>query len=427
MSQRIYHSTWSVLAGALAGIVLFAMGSISQASSLAWTKTGPVGESLGGGACGGSDINGDGYNDVVAGSPGYANGGPNNAKGKVTIWSGRDGGATTLATLIGEKAGDGFGESGGGAGDVNGDGVGDFVIGASGWTQSYGKIYVYAGHATGNPTLLYSKDGKSLGLAKHVQFAELDTTPRSPGDFDGDGRDDFAAGAFGHSAGNGRVFVWSGATGAQLFSATGTIAGQLGFRMDFADVNNDGRSDLVVSENIANANKGRVRVFLGPSGIEAPYSPINGENAGDRFGGSVATAGDFNADGYEDIVVGAGAFGGSSTGKVYVYSGFNGLLLASVVGSAAGTLGQRVDTAGDFNQDGFSDIMTVSPNTKRFSVYTGPDLGGGVPYYTYTSSLIGFGRNLCHLGDTNGDLFPEALVGDPDSGSTNLFVFTGNP
>ena len=50
---------------------------------------------------------------------------------------------------------------------------------------------------------------------------------------------------------------------------------------------------------------------------------ITGENSGDRFGGSVSARGDFNGDGINDILIGAGTYNGS-TGRVYLIFGRSG-------------------------------------------------------------------------------------------------------
>ena len=60
---------------------------------------------------------------------------------------------------------------------------------------------------------------------------------------------------------------------------------------------------------------------------------INGQSAGDLSGFSVASAGDVNGDGFDDLIVGArdaDPTGGSGAGKSYVVFGTGGGFSASI-------------------------------------------------------------------------------------------------
>src|SRR5437762_8000747 len=76
------------------------------------------------------------------------------------------------------------------------------------------------------------------------------------------------------------------------------------------DVNGDGYADIVVGARFydeGEADEGKVFLYLGgPSGISTtPAWTAQGNQAGARFGISVASAGDVNRDGYDDVVVGS--------------------------------------------------------------------------------------------------------------------------
>jgi hypothetical protein len=88
------------------------------------------------------DVNGDGYDDVVVGAPGYQN-----STGRAYLYLGSANGlsATPAFTATGETAGNAFGVSAGMAGDVNGDGVGDFIVGANHYDNARGRVYLYFG------------------------------------------------------------------------------------------------------------------------------------------------------------------------------------------------------------------------------------------------------------------------------------------
>ena len=76
------------------------------------------------------------------------------------------------------------------------------------------------------------------------------------------------------------------------------------------DVNGDGYSDVIVGApqyDGAQLDGGRAYVYFGSASGLAPAASwlADGDKSSAQFGGSVATAGDVNGDGYSDIVVGA--------------------------------------------------------------------------------------------------------------------------
>jgi hypothetical protein len=83
-----------------------------------------------------------------------------------------------------------------------------------------------------------------------------------------------------------------------------------------------------------------------------------------RFGYSVSSAGDVNNDGYSDVIVGAYAYdnGQSNEGRAFVYHGSSSGLSASPAWSAepnqaSACFGYSVSGAGDVNGDGYSDVI----------------------------------------------------------------------
>lgn len=90
---------------------------------------------------------------------------------------------------------------------------------------------------------------------------------------------------------------------------------------------------------------------------------------GGRFGKSVNTAGDLNGDGYSEVVIGArdAALGEAGEGVVYIYYGSaNGIGVAPdltlEINQAGASFGNSVSTAGDINGDGFGDLVIGAPN-----------------------------------------------------------------
>ncbi len=102
---------------------------------------------------------------------------------------------------------------------------------------------------------------------------------------------------------------------------------------------------------------------------------INGQSAGDFSGWSVASAGDINGDGFDDLIVGAyraDPAGGTEAGKSYVVfgksSGFGASINLFAIKAGTGGFvingqsaldrsGVSVASAGDVNGDGFDDLI----------------------------------------------------------------------
>ena len=148
------------------------------------------------------------------------------------------------------------------------------------------------------------------------------------------------------------IYTFTGEGGGDLFGWSVASAG---------DVNKDGFDDLIVGAVINDASgfqAGRAYVYSGLNG-DTLYV-FTGEAAGDRFGHSVASAGDVNNDGFDDLIVGAylNDAGGSDAGRAYVFSGQTGDTLYTFAGEAAeDRFGYSVASAGDVDNDGFDDLI----------------------------------------------------------------------
>ena len=142
-------------------------------SSVNWIA-GTAGTSFGASVASAGDVNGDGYSDVIVGSPGYSSN-----RGRARVYWGSPAGFTTYNTVSGEAVSNYFGASVAAAGDVNGDGYSDVVVGAHATGTNTGKAYLYLGNGEaggGVPLrpMQYSQDGITpiapLGLAYEKTF-----------------------------------------------------------------------------------------------------------------------------------------------------------------------------------------------------------------------------------------------------------------
>jgi hypothetical protein len=270
-------------------------------------------ESFGNHISGAGDVNGDGYADVIVGSPGKE--GENKVPGHAYVYSGKDG--SLLLTLSGERAGDGFGSTVAGYADAR---QHMLVVGAPGAGPSHhGRVYVYEGLAT-HPKFTIEADasGRMLGY----MFVSV------PGDMDGDGVRDVYASDWSNAArgpSTGRIYMVSGRTGKPLYALTGESAGDgFGTSPSMAgDVDGDGRADLIVGAwqyGKAATSGGRAYLYSGRDGrLLRTYTC---RTPGDTFGFDAVGMGDVDGDGTIDLLITSGWSGvnGHHSGRVFVIS-----------------------------------------------------------------------------------------------------------
>ena len=332
-----------------------------------------------------------------------------------------------IRVIAGESPGDQFGWLLENLGDVNGDGVADFVVTAptnDDGGNDAGKIYLYSG-----------VDGTLIRSATGVAGEQLGHGVDTAGDIDGDGVGDVIAGA--PFSASGRAIIYSGATGAVIRELSGPVANeQFGYSVARAgDVNNDFVADVIVGAPTASgagAGAGRAYVYSGADG--SVLHTLNPAVAGAAFGSSVGGPGDLNADGFDDLLVGAP--GTSGGGRVYVFSGATGTMLyASIAPDATGaSLGNFwLESPGDLDGDNVPDIFAaditnnaIGTNTGRAYVYSGAT---GATIHTFTGEAandqFGIGRGVA---DANADGVRDIFVagwlssaGGPTAGKAYLY------
>jgi FG-GAP repeat/Putative Ig domain len=272
-----------------------------------------------------------------------------------------------------------MGFSSNGGGDVNGDGYDDIVVGAPNWDGEQtdeGRVYIYFGSATG-----------------------IQTTPQTL-----DPTDQASA-----------LFGWSAASA--------------------GDVNSDGYDDLLVGALFGTGNvaaEGRAYLYLGSSaGLQTTPEMLDPTDQTESlFGHSVSGAGDLNADGYDDVVVGAIRWDGEQIdeGRAFVYFGSaTGLQVSPVTldpaNQAEAYFGFSVSGAGDINSDGFDDLVVGTPRLSNgqagegaIMVFLGTAAGLNVTPTTFdptNQAFTDFGASVDGAGDVNSDGYDDVIAGAP--------------
>ena len=257
------------------------------------------------------DLDGDGKREVLIGSTGFnGNGVPDS--GRMSVYSGATG--VLLFNFDGSQLLEQLGWSVTGTGDLDGDGVPDILVGAPHFPGP-GRVCAVSG-ATGQ--LIYSVPAPAPGLSFGYSIASLGS------DLDGDGVHDYAVGAPapGTIGGIGAVWVLSGATGTVIrIHSLGTPYDGFGTSVAGAgDLDGDGVGDLLVgaphcyvpwvvggdSNALSPVAPGMVFAYSGASG--ALIRSWSGGSPFNAFGLSVASVGDINQDGTNDVIVGIPAY-----------------------------------------------------------------------------------------------------------------------
>lgn len=348
--------------------------------------------------------------------------------------------STAEVTVDGETPYANFGSSIADVGDFNGDGNDETVVSAWHYNNYAGRVYfnwgIAGGFAWNRPDLLDPDEGSSTPA--------FFSTVAAAGDVNSDGYDDFIVGGDGYNQSTGRVWLYMGVDAPPSTTTPVTMDGETVFTFfghsvaGLGDINGDGYADIAVGAYGYNSYTGRVYVYLGSAeGLVTPAAQtLDGAATFDSFGRDVAAAGDLNADGYADLVVGA-PNSAKAFGRVHVYLGSaDGLVEGPTRTGAEATdsFGSTLAGVGDLDGDGFDDLMVGSPGdnayTGRIFVYRGgadgldvepPDMAEG---NGFGATL---GTTIAPLGDIDADGYTEVLVGAPgtDDYRGQALLYTG--
>ncbi len=440
------------------------------------------------------DVNDDGVDDLIVGAVSGSPGGRLFAGSCYVLFGGSGVGSMGVAELSMLSAPHGFvingidtqdasGVSVSSAGDLNADGVVDLIIGANNANpngiRGAGECYVVFGSAdlgaSGALELSSLNGANGFVINGFGREWEWGSAVAPAGDVNDDGIDDVIISGLdayvvlgGPEIGSSGVLelsLSSDSSGVRIQGAGSTFERALAVS-SAGDVNADGVPDLLVGASTAGINNdiwyGETYVVFGSSDFGAAggidVSLLDGSNGfviegidpHDQSGWSVSSAGDVNADGFADLIVGApraDPAGRSGAGESYVVFGSQGLGSSGVMelaklsgtdgfvirGAAAGDdSGSSVASAGDVDNDGVSDLIVGAnasiPNGSAYVVFGRPGVGAtGTLELSKLDGADGIvlngvasgdrcGFSVSSAGDVNGDQVDDLIVGAPIAG-----------
>ncbi|XP_041663247.1 integrin alpha-V [Cheilinus undulatus] len=151
------------------------------------------------------------------------------------------------------------------------------------------------------------------------------------GDFNDDGKEDYATGVPRGEKALGYVNIFNGLNMESMVNFTGTqMAAYFGHSVAATDVNNDGMVDLLIGAPLFmdRGSDGRLRevgqvsVYLGKGGFSYhPPQQLTGSEDYARYGSAIAALGDLDMDGFKDVAISAPYGGPDRYGLVYIHNG----------------------------------------------------------------------------------------------------------
>ena len=418
-------------AGSALGRVFVRGGGVSATSLLAtlYSPAGAVGDGFGGAVQFAGDVDGDGFGDLIVGAPEDDTLGAD--AGAAYVYYGNGSGYDSTASRLDAPdgaAGDGAGSVVAGVGDVNDDGYDDVAVASdrsSVVAATGGRVWVYGGSASGvqlTPIATLSPSDLTAGDRFGKSLA-------GGGDINADGYADIVVGAptdDQNDADGGTAYVYLGGPGAVMTEIILTdVAPDPGMAFggavsDHTDVDGDGYDDVLVGAHVdGSADPGTVFVYAGtasgPDLTTVSFVQAPDFAAKEYFGYTIHHAGDTNADGYNDVLIGAINTSCLESTPTYTSCGAAYVFAGSAAGLTSPRMIQPSDPRGKYYFGyalaGLGDTDGNGTDDIGVGTFRTDDLGAAYLY-----------RAPCGDADTDGDGLcgsADVCVGDDATGDSD--------
>ena len=242
-------------------------------------------------------------------------------------------------------------------------------------------------------------NGAGVGLGSGIRSVAI-------GDFNGDGKQDFAVANWAIGAGT-TVSVRLGDGLGGFGSASNVSVGTAPISIAIGDFNGDGKQDMAVAND--GSSTVSIRLGNGSGGFSGSTNvPVGSHPL------SIAV-GDFNGDGKQDFATANHDSNNVSIRLGDGLGGFSGTTSVSVGDSPFAV------AIGDFNGDGKQDLAVANSNSNSVSIRLGDGLGG---FSGSTEVSVGSATYSIAIGDFNGDGKQDLAA--PDNNSDRVFIRFGD-